>query len=154
MKSVTVKITFRGGSWHARAGRGAKACTATTSYDAHAAAQRAAAKAFGIDECNLLRPQDLTVKGLESRYRTEPQEVTVEMPYDLTPTERTALEAVRSVGAVFAPALARIVVQLAKLDPPLVTITETNERDSAGTKPFFKAQVTDAGHAALKVGVL
>lgn len=154
MKSVTVKITFRGGSWSARAGRGAKAKNASSTSDAETAAQRAAAKWFGIDECNLLRPDDLTVRGLGSAHGTEMQEVTVTMPYDLTPWERAALEAVRGVGAVFSPALARIILALSKLDPALVVITETEEKDSAGTKPFFKAQVTAAGHAALKVGAL
>lgn len=61
MQTVLVKTRMSSGGWSARAGRGKAAAAASCTCGAAEAAQRAAAKYFRIDACNVIRPEDLRV---------------------------------------------------------------------------------------------
>lgn len=61
MQSVIVKTRYYGGCWNARAGRGKAAKSASSTSTAKKAAQRAGAKYFGIDACNVIKAHELPV---------------------------------------------------------------------------------------------
>ncbi len=62
MNSVLVKIRQSGGTYLARAGRGRKAKTASCTSLEVTAAQRAAAKYFGLDSCNVQKESDIVIE--------------------------------------------------------------------------------------------
>lgn len=63
MKTCTVQVRYAGNGYTARAGRGKKAKTASATSDPATAAQRAAAKFFHLDSCNIQTAADIIVTG-------------------------------------------------------------------------------------------
>lgn len=58
---VRVLVRYSGGAFVARAGRGKKSKSASSTDCATVAAQRAAAKYFGLDESNITTPGEITL---------------------------------------------------------------------------------------------
>lgn len=59
LPTVRVMVTYRGGTNLARAGRGKKAKTASSTNSMEIAARAAAAKFFGLDACNVQKPDSI-----------------------------------------------------------------------------------------------
>ena len=57
--TVRVMVTYRGGGYVARAGRGKKAKIARSTNSMDVAARAAAAKFFGLDACNVQKPASI-----------------------------------------------------------------------------------------------
>lgn len=150
MEIVTVKVLYRGATYAARAGRGYKAKMASATSDQFTAAKRAAAKAFGMDATNVLKDHDLVVLSAQGDvYRAGGTMVVATPPTEL---EQAALQQAVAWVDVVSPALARTLNELSALRPALVAIDRNVQADSAGTFPFFRAQLTPEGRAALKGG--
>ena len=66
-----VKIRSTGSGYTARAGRGRKAKTASCTASIHRAAQMAAAKYFGLDASNTVKPADLRIIGSSTQFSIE-----------------------------------------------------------------------------------
>lgn len=64
MNTVLVKIRQSGGTYLARAGRARKAKTASCTSSEVFAAQRAAAKYFHLDACNVQTADDILIEDL------------------------------------------------------------------------------------------
>lgn len=64
MSTVLVKIRQAGGTYVARAGRGRKATTASCTGLEVFAAQRAAAKYFRLDACNVQTESDIVIEDI------------------------------------------------------------------------------------------
>lgn len=148
MEIITVKVLYRGDGYAARAGRGHKAKTASSTSDQFTAAKRAAAKAFGLDASNVLKEQDLLVLSAQGDVYHGGGTMVVATPP--TPEQQAALEQAVGWIDVVSPALARTLNELSAVRPPLVAINRDVQADSAGTLPFFRAQLTPEGRAALK----
>lgn len=67
MRTITVTVRPNGNGYTARAGRGKKAKTATCTSSFGRAVRAAAAKAFGLDECNVQTAEDIEITGEYSR---------------------------------------------------------------------------------------
>ena len=61
LPTVRVMVRYYGGAWVARAGRGKKGKSASSTDRATVAAQRAAAKYFGLDASNVQTPADIVL---------------------------------------------------------------------------------------------
>jgi len=152
--TCTVKYRTSGGGYTARAGRGKKAVSASSTNQPAVACARAAAKFF---RCN------------EDRVRLDPMPgalastgecIATELPapegeIELSQAEFEALDfiAKRGVGEavdIVSPLLARTLQSINEACPELMMIQTNPPKDAFGTKPFFRVTVTDAGHAWLK----
>ena len=147
--TCTVKFRYTGGGYTARAGRGKKAVSASSTNQPAMACSRAAAKFFHCNE-DLVR-LDPKPGVMESTGECTATELPAPKgDIELTPAEFSALEFIAKYGPgewvdVVSPQLARLLTEIEKACPDLLGLITNPRADACGMKPFLRATVTTVG---------